>query len=201
LSVITVNAISARIPAKAALADLSKTDWAVLHAICLHVDREGRAFPSMTRISEIAQIWRNHVPRSVARLEKQGLLRCRRVPRPTGGWQANHYEIIYEPIGDVTTTGDALAPDVTPDGDTKAEMSPTEVTGVSPKPSRDVTSIGALTGQEEHIPYQKDGAVEVKRVNGAGVPSAGDTPICRWPLGTGCDKPALPGQTMCARHG
>jgi hypothetical protein len=40
-----------------------------------------------------------------------------------------------------------------------------------------------------------------EKVIGAGVASGGDTPICRWPLGTGCAKPALPGQTMCARHG
>lgn len=105
-----MNARFAKIPARAASAQLSATDWAVLHAIGLHADKEGRAFPSMARIAEIIQKRRNHVPRSLARLEKLGLLRRKRVPRPTGGWQVSHYELLFEPLGDVTSDGDTPDP-------------------------------------------------------------------------------------------
>ena len=165
---ITVNAGFARIPAKAATANLTKTDWGVLHAICLHADKDGRAFPSMARIAEIAEMRRNHVPRSIARLEKRGLLRRRRVPRPTGGWQVTHYEILFEPLGDVTNTGD-----------TGSEMSPTEVTGCHQHREQGVTPSGALTnhltnqGTEEA--YQEETQKEGVGLNGGGVPSTGDT--------------------------
>jgi hypothetical protein len=102
--VITVNAGFARIPAKAATTKLSATDWAVLHVIGLHADKAGRAFPSMARIAEIIGIRRGDIPRSLNRLEKRGLLSRERVPRPKGGWQVNHYQLLCEPIGDVSET-------------------------------------------------------------------------------------------------
>ena len=128
------------IPAKAARANLSASDWAVLHAICLHADPEGRAFPSMARIAEIADMHRNHVPRSIARLEDRGLLRRKRVPRPGGGWQVSHYEIVLEPLGALPR-----GKDVTSVGDTPAEMSPMEVTGCHQPRCQGVTWDGALT--------------------------------------------------------
>lgn len=88
-----------KIPARAAGAGLSATDWAVLHAIALHADKDGKAFPSMDRIAKIVGIQRNNVPRAIARLEERNLLRRSRSPRPTGGWQVSHYELIFEPLG------------------------------------------------------------------------------------------------------
>jgi hypothetical protein len=95
-----------KIPARAVRAKLSATDWEVLHAIALHADKDGRAFPSMARIAAIIGITRNNVPRSIARLEERGLLRRKRVPRPNGGWQVSHYELIFEPLGDVICADD-----------------------------------------------------------------------------------------------
>jgi hypothetical protein len=96
--VITINAGFARIPAKAAIAKLSAADWAVLHVIGLHADKDGRAFPSMARVAEIIGIKRKNIPRTVARLVQRGLLRRHRVPRPAGGW-VNQYEMVFEAIG------------------------------------------------------------------------------------------------------
>src|SRR5438270_255735 len=101
LTMTTVNANFSRIPAKAARAKLNQTDWAVLHAIGLHVDKTGGAFPSMARIAEITGIKRPNVARAIGRIERRGLMRRHRVPRPNGGWQVNHYELVYEPLGDV----------------------------------------------------------------------------------------------------
>jgi hypothetical protein len=78
----------------------------VLHAIGLHADKDGRAFPSMARIAEIAGINRGNVPRAVGRLEQRGLMLRQRAPKPNGGWQANHYQLLYEPIEDVINGGD-----------------------------------------------------------------------------------------------
>src|SRR4029077_12735098 len=86
--VITINTGFAMMPAKAATAELSATDWAVLHAIALHADKDGRAFPSMGRISAITGIKRHHVARAIGRIEQRRLMRHDRVPRPNGGWQA-----------------------------------------------------------------------------------------------------------------
>ena len=82
------------VPARAVRTTLTATDWAVLAAICLHIDTNGRAVPSMARIAEIAGINRSHVPRSLTRLELSDLLRRKRSPRRTGGWQASHYEVV-----------------------------------------------------------------------------------------------------------
>ena len=113
----TVNANFSRIPAKAARAKLSQTDWSVLNAIGLHADKAGGAFPSMARIAEITGIKRPNVARSIGRIEQRGLLRRHRVPRPNGGWQVNHYELVFEPLGDVIqsdNTPDVISTDNTP---------------------------------------------------------------------------------------
>jgi RIO-like serine/threonine protein kinase len=99
----------AKIPARAARAKLSATDWGVLHAIALHADKEGRAFPSMARIAEIVGIQRNNVPRSIERLEERRLLRRKRMTKPNGGWQVSHYQLVFEPLGDVICADDTPA--------------------------------------------------------------------------------------------
>jgi helix-turn-helix protein len=98
-----MNQSFARIPAKAVFAGLSKNDWAVLHAICLHADINGRAYPSMARIAEIARIQRCNVPRSIKRIEDRGIMRHVRVRGPNGGWQISHYQVVYEPLGDFSS--------------------------------------------------------------------------------------------------
>ena len=104
-----MKATFGKVPARAVRAGLSANEWAVLHAIALHADKAGRAFPSMARIAGLVGILRGNVPRAIARLEEHHLLRRKRVPRPNGGWQVSHYELIFEPLGDV------ICPDDTPD--------------------------------------------------------------------------------------
>ena len=192
---ITVNAGFARIPAKAGTAKLSATDWAVLHVIALHADKDGRAFPGMGRIAGIIGIKRYNVPRSIARLEQRGLLRRQRVPRPKGGWQVNHYELVYEPIGDVVTT-DNTSPEGVLNTDNRC----------SQQEQQGVVCIDALTNhlttQGTEQAYQEEAQAGVGVLNGGGVRSVADTPPgrCRWPLGAGCERPAVPGMGMCARH-
>src|SRR5262249_33319116 len=84
-----------RIPARAAGMSLTATDWSVLHAICLHADRDGKAFPSMARIASLCRMRRPHVARTIGRLEELGLLRRER-SRRGHGWANNLYQIIYE---------------------------------------------------------------------------------------------------------
>src|SRR5262249_51569058 len=108
-----MNATFARMPARAASANLRRTDWAVLHVIALHADKKGRAFPSMETIAAIIGINRSNVPRALNHLERSGLLRRHRVRRGAGGWQVNNYELVYEPFPDVITGDDtARAEDV-----------------------------------------------------------------------------------------
>jgi helix-turn-helix protein len=85
----------ARLPARAAGMDLTATDWSVLHAICLHADRDGKAFPSMARIASLCRIERRHVARSINRLENLRLLRRERVRRGNG-WANNEYKILFD---------------------------------------------------------------------------------------------------------
>jgi hypothetical protein len=84
-----------RIPAWASDVELTEMDWRVLHAICLHADKTGRAYPSLTRIAQIARMHRKHVPRSTKRLEQLGLLRSERVSRGSG-WANTHYQVIFD---------------------------------------------------------------------------------------------------------
>jgi hypothetical protein len=211
--VITINTGFARIPAKAARAKLSATDWAVLHAIGLHADKDGKAFPSMARIAEIAGLKRNHVPRSVARLEQRSLLRRERMPRPNGGWQVTHYELFYEPIGDVTPDGDTTSEHVTNGGDT----TPNDVTSDGDRchhpREQGVTPDGALTNHltnHRTQSYQEEGRRKVEGINGGGVPQDGDTqpdPPMRCaryvanPHGfTICGAPTEQGAEYCPKH-
>jgi DNA-binding MarR family transcriptional regulator len=64
---------------------LSQNDWSVLVVICVHADRERKAFPSMATIAAEAHIGRQNVPRSLAKLEALDLIRRKRVPRRGGG--------------------------------------------------------------------------------------------------------------------
>lgn len=98
---ITCNAYFAKVPARAVRCRVSAIDWQVLHAVALHADTDGRAFPSMARIAVIAGINRSNVPRAIGRLEQSGLMVRNRTRKPSGGWQVNHYQLLYEPIGDV----------------------------------------------------------------------------------------------------
>jgi hypothetical protein len=107
-----MNATFAKMPARAASANLRGTDWAVLHAIALHVDKKGRAFPSMERIATITGINRSNVPRALDRLERRGLLRRRRVRKGAGGWQVNNYELIFDPLPGVIMSDDTASADV-----------------------------------------------------------------------------------------
>jgi len=114
----------ARMPLTAGNAGLTATDWEVLHAISRHIDPDGVAWPSLSRIAAIAGIRRNHVSRSIARLERLGLLRRERRVRPGGGWQKTVYWIVFEALNgtslgaaeDGTAGGARVAPDVVPDG-------------------------------------------------------------------------------------
>ena len=105
-----MNIRFAKIPAKALSANLWAIDWAVLAALGLHADKVGRAFPSMARIAALIGTKRNNIPRSLHRLETQGLLRRHRVRKPGGGWHVTHYELVFEPLDSVITHDDTGSP-------------------------------------------------------------------------------------------
>src|SRR5690348_7325936 len=74
---------------------LTASDWAVLHALCLHADKSGRAYPSMSRIADLCGRDRRIIPRSVKRLVDVGLLRREHVHRGSG-WGNTVYQILFE---------------------------------------------------------------------------------------------------------
>ena len=190
---ITINAGFARIPAKAAIAKLSATDWAVLHVIGLHADQDGRAFPSMARIAEIIGMKRKNIPRTIKRLEERALLRRRRVPRAAGGW-LNHYELVFKPIGVLSAEDTGSEHVLSPEGAPPIT--------VSSNGGKRVLTGEAQTDQGTEKTYQEETQKGVGVLNGGRVLTAEDSPgeRCRWPLGAGCDRPAVPGMGMCARH-
>src|SRR4051812_27358138 len=161
-----MTATFARIPAKAARAKLSATDWDVLHAIGLHADKDGRAYPSMARIAEIAGIQRSNVPRSVCRLKERGILRHNRIARPSGGWQVNQYQLLFEPMGDVIsaddteagvfsaqTTGDVVSAD-----DTEAGVFSAQTTG-DVLDADNTPSKGVITGGNICSHHRQQGVI------------------------------------------
>ena len=207
----TVNASFSRVPAKAVRAKLRQTDWAVIHAIGLHADKDGRAFPSMARIAEIVGIQRNNIPRSIGRLEERGLLRRKRLPKPNGGWQVSHYELVFDPLGDVISPDDIPREDVM-QGDTHAS-SPV-MTGCHLHRRQGVISSDALTDHRRDS-YQEEGVQEaavegrVESKSGVGVMPSDDTPhhgpTCPWYVTNDhgfriCNKPALPQTGLCPDH-
>jgi hypothetical protein len=103
-----------RIPARAAGMELTATDWAVLHVICLHADKAGHAYPSLARIAALARIRRNHVSRSTKRLKELGLLRSKRVSRGSG-WANTRYEIVYQSEIDMAPQAGLLIKEVAPE--------------------------------------------------------------------------------------
>lgn len=78
---------------------LTGADWSVLAVICLHADRNGRAFPSQSRIGDLTGIARRHVPRTINRLIEIGLLGAERVRNDNGAWQNTVYQIKFRPDG------------------------------------------------------------------------------------------------------
>jgi hypothetical protein len=174
--VTTISAGFSRVPARAARAKLSATDWQVLHVIGLHADHDGRAFPSMLRIAEIAGIDRSNVPRSIARIESHGLLVRNRMPKPTGGWQVNQYQLVYEPIGDVINGDDKavvssahMTADVISIDDTPDPVSSTSMTGCHQRREQGVICADALTTQGTEDSYQER-KMTVETLSEAGVP-------------------------------
>ena len=120
----------ARIPARAVGMKLTASEWAVLHAICLHGDKAGRAYPSMARIAVLCGRDRRVIPRSIKRLVNLGLLRREHVRR-AGGWENTVYQILFD----------------APAGVSSPEMT-SERVGVISGDDRDVISSDALTDHE-----------------------------------------------------
>lgn len=202
----------ARMPMAAAGAGLTATDWAVLHVICMHIDKAGCAYPSLARIAQIAGIRRNHVSRSTKRLEELGLLRSRRLSRGSG-WANTHYEVVFdapeemapEPVAPDASiapeVGAPRAPRVAPPvGPSIAKVAPEVVLGGTSSGTTGGTSDGALTipvnyPSEQSLPRKEEVEEEEQR---AGATNGGAT--CRWPLGDGCTRPTAPGKRLCVMH-
>jgi hypothetical protein len=136
-----------RIPARAAGMKLTATDWQVLHAIALHADRRGQAFPSLGRIALIAGILRNHVPRSIKHLEKFSLLKSWRV-RQDSKWANTHYQLIFdEVVAEVDTLPTTNAPSrLKPSNGTVAPEVGPQATRVAPEMVSGSTSVGSTGG-------------------------------------------------------
>src|SRR5215472_5358672 len=80
-----------RVPTWAAsVKELSRYDMRVLIAIAAHADKAGKAHPGLSRIASLAQIDRRNISRSIARLEKAGLIRHQ--PNRSG----SIYTIVYK---------------------------------------------------------------------------------------------------------
>jgi hypothetical protein len=89
----------AKIPTRAASAQgLHATDFRVLIAVASHVNGNGQAYPSLARIASLTGIARNHIPRSIKRLEAAELLQHQHQRREdgAGGWDRNTYQINYD---------------------------------------------------------------------------------------------------------
>jgi len=218
---VSCRAKFSRIPAWALGADLTETDWRVLCAICLHADKEGRAYPSLARIAEIARIHRNHVSRSTRRLQQFGLIRTSRLRRGEG-WANTHYEVVYDPpasvapnmvapdggpvlADEVALKKDLLAPDrVAPPPE--KQVAPGVVAYGTCNGSTDGTWDGALTyqlrDQETDHPYQERvSKVEIEDGHGVAAAEAALAAECVRCVAGGhvCrDCPYLPGPDICA---
>ena len=73
------------------------TDFAVFTSLALHVDAQGRCWPSIDVVAAIARTSRSAAKRSLARLESAGLIRVQRRRRADGKRQSNVYELpLYE---------------------------------------------------------------------------------------------------------
>jgi hypothetical protein len=153
----------------------------------------------MARIAEIIGMKRKNIPRTIKRLEERALLRRRRVPRAAGGW-VNNYELVFTPIG-VLSAEDAGSEHVLNPEDAPATVSSALRTRVSSNGAQRVLTGEALTTQKKDS-YQEEGSQRLEAIDDR-VLIAEDTPgaRCRWPLGAGCDRPAVNGTGMCARHG
>jgi len=85
----------ALIPVRAASMDLTACDLRVLVAIARHADKDGRANPSLSSIASSTGVSRRHVSRSIASLEKVGLMSHRQQKGPGGAWTHSVYEILF----------------------------------------------------------------------------------------------------------
>jgi DNA-binding transcriptional regulator YhcF (GntR family) len=113
---ITCNAYFAKVPARAVRCRVSAIDWQVLHAVALHADTDGRAFPSMARIAVIAGINRSNVPRAIGRLEQSGLMVRNRTRKP-------QWRVASQPLpASVRTDRECHQWDDTPDEVLSADM-------------------------------------------------------------------------------
>ena len=81
------------------------TDWAfkqpvsdasaklVLLAICHHADKDGKAFPSLSRISELTGLAKRTISRKVAMLVEAGLITAEERTRPNGSHTSTLYSV------------------------------------------------------------------------------------------------------------
>jgi hypothetical protein len=95
------NGSFACIPARVVGIDLHSYDFRVLVEIARHADKEGRANPSLSLIASATGIARRNVSRSIASLEKAGLMRHWQQKGAAGGWAHSVYEIIFDPLQEV----------------------------------------------------------------------------------------------------
>jgi len=193
---------------------LSKNDWIVLVVICLHADRDGRAFPSIRTIAAEAHIAPSNVPRSLAKLETLGLIRRERVPRSIGGWQNNVYQVVFDAPDASTNRTETDDPTRVITGGRTAQRvvisDSTETQGAirgenAPMASplkRDVIRSNALTDHSTD-PYQGEGPT-----GGSGRVDAHEqvgTRSCKFYVTNDhgyrlCGRPCLEGHTSCAEH-
>jgi len=138
-----------RIPARAGGMKLRANDWQVLHAISLHADKSGWAYPSLERIARIAGIRRNHVSRSVRRLEKLGLIKSCPV-RLGSGWANTNYQVIFDDAEAAPETKQPVvaSPDVNSLVGTAVPEMGLPAARVAPEMVLGVTSVGSTGGTQ-----------------------------------------------------
>jgi hypothetical protein len=192
------------IPAAAANRGLNGNDWAVLHTIALHADKNGDAYPSLTTIAKVAGVFRRSVARSIKRLERLGLLERKAERQPGARWSNTRYRITQDSVcGDAIPTQDSGQGDTIPTPNSGQGDTINQTNSVSGDTMNSVTS-AALTEEERLLPRKGVSVGKEKVTNGV----QGDTiPSSRCGFymtnATGfrlCGRATVAGTDRCTEH-
>jgi hypothetical protein len=112
---------------------LGARDIRVLIAIGAHADADGKAFPSLARIAELASVDRCKVPGCIRRLEAVKLICSQRRRDDAGDWNSTLYQVMLEvtQVVPLVATGVAVQGSTGVAGDGNRVLPPEVTTGVA----------------------------------------------------------------------
>jgi hypothetical protein len=181
------------LPAAAANRGLGRRDWAVLHAIALHADKDGCAYPSLTTIAKVAGVLRNNVPKSIRKLEQLELLERKAERQPGARWSNTRYRVLRDSIcGDGIQTANGIHGDAIQAANSIAGDAMNSIAG------------DALTDHRNRLLPRKGVCVGKEKVANS-VPGDAVASRCGFYMtnATGfrlCDRPTVAGVDRCAEH-